>query len=130
MIKYLVVVLAVAGGFYAVSRHASLESGLQYVSQNKGAFWAPRASFTIGFIYYQREDYSKAKEVFTQLLTDYPTCQFAARGLFYLEDSAESIRDWDTAKAAADRYIEEHPTGDRIELMRRRQQMLRYQHGP
>ena len=129
MIKYVIFVLALAGGYYYLSQHASLESGLQYVAQHKGASWAPRANYIIGFIYHQREEYGKAETAFTQLLTDYPTGQFAAQGLFYLEDSAEDVHDWDTAKTALDRYIEEYPDGQKIGLMRQRRELLHYQHG-
>ena len=129
MIKYVFIVLALFGGYYYLSRHVGLESSLQYVAKHKGDSWAPRANYTIGFVYYHREEYGKAKEAFTQLLTDYPTGQFAASGLFYLEDSAEYARDWETAKNALDRYIEEHPDGERIELVRKRRELLRYQHG-
>jgi len=129
MIKYVMVVLALAGGYYYLSRHASLEASLQYVARHKGASWAPRANYAIGFIYHERDDCGKAKEAFTQLLTDYPTCQFAASGIFYLEDSAECTHDWDAAKTALDRYIEEYPDGKHIRIMRQRREMLRYQHG-
>lgn len=129
MIKFVIVALALYGGYYYLSRHASMESSMQYVAQHKGASWAPRANYTIGRIYHQREEYGKAEAAFTQLLTDYPTGQFAARGLYFLEDSAESVKDWEAAKAALDRYIEEYPDGDKIRLMRQRREMLRYQHG-
>ena len=129
MIKWGVIILALYGGYYYFSRHVSLDSSLKYVAQNKGASWAPRANYTIGFLYYQREEYGKAKEAFTQLLTDYPTGQYAAQGLFYLEDSAESVRDYPTARMALDRYLEEFPEGKKIEIMRKRSEMLRYQRG-
>jgi TolA-binding protein len=129
MIKWGLVVLALYGGYYYFSKHVSLDSSLKYVAQNKGASWAPRANYAIGFLYYQRDDHDKAKEAFTQLLTDYPTCQFAARGLFYLEGAAENIRDYATARASLDRYLEEFPEGKHIEIMRKRSEMLRYQHG-
>jgi TolA-binding protein len=129
MIKWGFIVLALYGGYYYFGRHVSLDSSLRYVSRNKGASWAPRANYVIGFLYHQREEHDKAKAAFTQLLTDYPTCQFAAPGLFYLEDSAESTRDWQTAKEALERYLEEHPDGKKIEIMRKRREMLRYQRG-
>jgi outer membrane protein assembly factor BamD (BamD/ComL family) len=129
MIKYVIFVLALAGGSYYFSHNFSLESSLRCVAQHKDASWAPRANYTIGFIYHQREDYGKAEEAFKQLLTDYPNSQFTARGLFYLEDSAEYAHDWDTAKTALDRYIEEYPDGHEIGLVRQRRDLLRYNHG-
>lgn len=129
MIKWGIIILALYGGCYYLSRHVSLDSSLKYAAQNKGASWAPRANYTIAFIYYQREEYGKSKEAFTQLLTDYPTGQFTARGLFYLEDSAEYTHDWETARNALDRYLEEFPEGKKIEIMRKRREMLRYQRG-
>jgi TolA-binding protein len=127
--RYILFVLALAGGYYYVSRHASLDSSLQYVEQHKGASWAPRANYTIGFLYHEREEYGKAEAAFSQLLTDYPTGQFTIQGLFYLEDSAEYLHDWDTAKTALDRYIEDYPDGHDIGLMRQRRDLLHYNHG-
>ena len=129
MIKYVVLVLVLAGGSYYLSRHASLDSSLQYVEQHKDASWAPRANFTIAFIYYEQEEYPKAQAAFTQLLTDYPTGQFTVRSLVYLETAAEYNHDWETAKTSLDRYLDEFSDGRDIALMRQRRELLRYNHG-
>ena len=129
MIKYIIVVLAIAGAYYGATRYMDLDKSLVFVSQHKSASWAPRANYTIGLVYYQGDQYGKAQAAFTQLLTDYPTCQFSARALFYLEDTAEYNHDWPVARQAIDRYMEEHPEGSDAQLLRKRGELLRYQHG-
>jgi len=129
MIKFLVLVLVLGGGFYYLTRSASLDSGMELVARHKDATWAPRANYAIALVYHQRGEYPKSQEAFTQLLTDYPTCQFAASGLFYLEDAAEYNHDWDTVKSALDRYASDYPDGPDFMLMQKRREVLRAQHG-
>ena len=121
--------MALYGGFYYVSKLYKFDDNMAYVKGHKGASWAPKANYYIGVIYYQREDYPKAQEAFTQLLTDYPTCQHAAKGLVYWEGAAEYNHDWGSARTALDRYIEEYPDGEDIDLMKKRSEMLKYRHG-
>ena len=128
--KYVLIILALAGGYYYVSRHVKFDDSLQYVRQHKAAFWAPRANYYIALSCHLREDYPRSQAAFTQLLTDYPAGPYAARGLVCLGEAADSNGDWDTAKQAFARYVEEHPDGPDIGIVRKRLEMLRYHHGP
>ncbi|MFA6003435.1 MAG: tetratricopeptide repeat protein [Elusimicrobiota bacterium] len=130
MIKYIVLILAVAGGYYYVSRHCNLANAERLISEHKGASWAPRARYTVALFYDQREDYPKAQEAFTRLLSEYPTCQYVPSVLIHVDEVAQENQDWAAAKAALARYVEEFPEGKDIELARKRLEMLRYHHGP
>jgi TolA-binding protein len=121
-------VLALYGGYYYVSRHYRLEDASAFVESHKDASWAPRAAYGIGLFYHERGEYAKSQDAFNRFMVDFSTHPLAARGLFYLEDSAESNHDWDTARAAAERYIEEHPDGPESGLIRQRLEMLNYNH--
>jgi len=130
MIKYVLIVLALAGGCHYVSRHFKFDDSLEFVKRHKDASWAPRANYTIALIYHHRENYPKSQAAFTQLLTDYPTWQFMPKSLVYLYEAAEYNQDWETAKSALSRYIEEYPDGPDIALVRKRLELLKYHHGP
>lgn len=130
MIKLALAALAVWGSYYYVSRHYKFEDSLKVVERHKGSSWAPTATYYIGMVYEQREDYPKAQETFSRLLTNYPTCQYAPDALIKLSQAAERRRDWDEAKSALARYVEEYPGEKKIDLARKRLELLRYNHGP
>jgi len=102
---------------------------LVYAQKHPAASWAQPADYYVGLVYYQRTDYPKAQEAFTQLLTDFPTGYYEESGLFYLEDSAEEIRDYNEARTRVQQYIDDFPNGKYIEVMRKRLELLNYQHG-
>ncbi|MBI4375701.1 MAG: outer membrane protein assembly factor BamD [Elusimicrobia bacterium] len=128
MTKYFLIVLALYGGCYYLWPHFSLYKGLALTKSRSGARWVPPMEYYIGVVYYQKEDYPRAQEAFTQLLAASPTGYYVPRALIYLSDAADRTRDWDVAKAAAARYVEEFPDGKEIELMRKRLEMLKYHH--
>ena len=128
MKKFLFVVLSLYGAYYYVSRHYDFESMLVYAKKHPQASWVPATEYYVGMMYYQRENYGKANEVLKQLLTDFPTCQYVPGALVRYEDVAETNHDWDTAKAVANRYVEDYPNGGDIEVMRKRLELLNYHH--
>jgi TolA-binding protein len=130
MKKFAFIALALWGCYYYSSRHLNLENSARFVSTHKNASWAPRAAYYIAVVYEQRENYPKAQEAFSQLLTDYPTCQYAPSALIKLDSAAENNADWETAKSSLVRYLEEFPDAPQKELATKRLEMLRYKHGP
>ena len=128
MKKIVFILLALYGAWYYASRRFEFHDTLTYAKKNPQAHWAPAVDYYVGLVYYQRARYDKAQEALTQLLTDYPTCQYAASGLVHLDDVAEYNHDWETARAALKRYVEEYPQGHDIEVMRKRLELLNYQH--
>lgn len=127
--KFLVVILGLYGAYWYVAKHYEFHDTLVYAKQHPGSSWAPPADYYVGLVYYQRADYPKAEEAFTQLLTDYPTSQYTESALFYNEDSAEYDHNWDQAKTLTQQYLDGFPNGKNIEIMRKRQELLNYQHG-
>ena len=93
-----------------------------YARKHPSASWAPAVEYSVGMVYYQRADYPKAQEAFTQLLTDFPTGYYQAKGLLRLSEVAEENRDYATAKDAVDRFLTEFPNHtDRYTAQRRKE---------
>ena len=128
MKKTVFILLALYGAWYYASRHFEFHDTLTYAKKNPQARWAPAVDYYVGLVYYQRAQYDKAQEALTQLLTDYPTCQYAASALVHLDDAAEYSHDWEVARSALKRYVEEYPHEGDIEVMRKRLELLNYQH--
>ena len=126
--KFILVVLALAGGYYYVSRHFEFNDTLVYAKKHPESRYAPAIDYYVGTIYYQRENYGKAQEAFTQLLTDFPTTQYAPTALERLSDAAEYNGDWQTAKDSLQRYVEEYPNGKDMQVVQKRLELLKYHH--
>ncbi len=116
------------GGYYYASNRYEFHDTLVYAKQHPDPKFAPAIDYYVGLVYYQRTDYGKAQEAFSQLLQDYPTAQYIPKALLRLEDSAEYNHDWATAKLAANQYVDDYPNERDIELMKHRLEMLNYQH--
>lgn len=129
MRTFLIIVLALWGAYYYGSRHFDFHDTLVSAAKHKDAKWSGPIDYYVGLTYYERSDYPRAQEAFTQLLQDHPTDYHMAHALVMLGDAAEYNRDWPTAQDALTRYIDQYPNGHDIELVRGRLDMLRYQHG-
>lgn len=132
MTKFIVAVLALYGAYYYASRHFEFHDTLAYAKKHPEASWAPSVDYYVGVAYYQRAEYPAAQEAFTQLLDQYSaTNYYAVKALPMLEDAAEYNRDWDASRNALQLYIDTYPNGRDIELMRKRLELVNYQHpGP
>ena len=111
MKKLYLFVLAASGVWWYASHRFNFADALRYAQKNPSASWAPAVEYSVGLVYYQRADYPKAQETFTQLLTDFPTGPYEARALLRLSEAAQENRDFPTAKESLDRYLEEFPNG-------------------
>ena len=109
MKKLIFVVAVLYGTYWYASRHYNFADTLVYAKKNPQASWAPAADYYIGLVYYQRAEYGKAQEAFTQLLTDYSTGPYTAKGLMRLAAAAEENRDYEVARQSLKRFLEEFP---------------------
>ena len=128
MKKVIIVLLVVWGAFYYVGHHYDLNDTLKWAKKNRQSPWAPKVDYYVGLIYYQRSQFGPAQEAFTQLLTDFPTAQYAPKALIRMADAAESNLNWEAAKGALSRYLEEYPEGQDLEIAKKRLDILKYQH--
>ena len=125
--KKLAVVLAVLYGMqWYVSRHFRLEDTLVYARKNPQASWAPALDYYVGIIYYQSTEYAKSQEAFTQLVTDYSTSPYVAKGLIRLSLAAEENRDWPMARQSLERFIEEFPDDKKRRFAEQRLVLIKF----
>jgi TolA-binding protein len=109
--------------WYATTRF-NFEDAFKYAHAHPAASWAPGVEYSIGLVYYQRADFPKSQQAFTQLLTDFPTGQYEARGLLRLSEAAEENRDWQTSKDALSKYLEDFPDGPDRPIVEKRKELL------
>ena len=122
------ILLACYGLYYYASKHFEFDDTLKYAKTNKQSTMSAPIDYYVGMVYYQRTEYAKARDAFNQLLEDHPTDQRVPRALVMLDDSAEYLHDWDTAKVSLQRYVDEYPSGKDIELVKKRLELVKYSH--
>jgi TolA-binding protein len=124
MKKLIVFGLIVYGAWWYATHKFNYADTMTYAQKHPEAKWAPTVEYGIGMAYYQRADYPKAQETFTQLLTDFPTSQYTARALLRLSEAAEENRDWDTAKQTLDRFLTDFPDDPDRNIAQKRRELL------
>ena len=124
MKKLYLFILAAGGVWWYASHRFNFSDALTYAQTHAGASWAPAVEYSVGMVYYQRADFHKAQETFTQLLTDFPTGQYEGRALLRLSEAAEENRDYPAAKETLARYLEEFPDGPDRTMAERRKELL------
>ncbi len=109
MKKWIFVFAVLYGTYWYASNRFNFADTLVYARKNPQASWAPAADYYVGLVYFQRAEFGKSQEAFTQLLTDYSTGPYTSRGLMRLSQVAMENRDWEVARQSLQRFIEEFP---------------------
>ena len=116
----------VYGTYWYASTRYSFSDTLVYARKNPQAKWAPATDYYVGLVYYQRAEYVKSQEAFTQLLTDYSTGPYTAMGLRRLSVVAEENRDYEVARQSLARFIEEFPNDKERNAAIQRLEMIKF----
>ena len=124
MKKFYFFILAASGVWWYASHRFNFSDTLVYAHKNLKASWAPATEYYVGVVYYQRADYQNSEDAFNMLLTDFPAGEYEARGLLRLSEAAEENRDFQTAKDAVARYLEEYPDGPEKAMAEKRREYL------
>lgn len=124
--KPLIALLVLIGILYYVRTRYTLQDALALSRERPSPTVSPMVDYYAGMAYYMRDRYEPAVRAFTQLLTDYPTCQYAPRGLLRLGDSYERLSNWDGAREAYEKYMERFPEGRNIQLVRGKYEYIKF----
>lgn len=124
MRNFIVVAALLYGGYWYASRRYDFDSALKYAKTHPSPRLAPAIDYYVGLAYYQRAQYGKSQAAFTQLLTDYATGPYAAKGLLKLSEVATENKDFGTAREALNRFKEEFPDHPQRDLAEKRLELL------
>lgn len=126
MKKLLIVVGALYGLYWYASVRFKFEDTLTYARRHPQAAWAPAADYYVGMVYLQRRDFPRSQRAFTQLLTDYPTGPYTARGLLRLSEAAAETSDWPVARESLERFVKEYPNHSGSRVAEQRLELIKY----
>ena len=125
MNKLIVAAAVLWGGWWYASKHFKFDDALAHLRKNPQSRFAQSVPYYAGLAYYQRGENAKSQQVFTQLLTDFPTGQYAPKALLRLSEVAEANLDWPTAKDSLARYLEEYPAHPDRQIAEKRFELIR-----
>lgn len=126
MKKLIIVAAVLYGTYWYASNRFNFADTLAYAKKNPQASWAPAVDYYVGMVYFQRAEYPKAQEAFTQLLTDYSTGPYTAKGLLRLATVAEENKDWQVARQSLERFIEEFPEHKDKQIAAQRLEIIKF----
>lgn len=126
MKKWIAVFAVLYGTYWYASNRFNFADTLVYAKKNPQASWAPAADYYVGLVYYQRAEYDKAEEAFTQLLTDYSTGPYTTRGLMRLAAAAEENRHYDVARQSLQRIVDEYPDDKNRRAAEQKLEMIKF----
>lgn len=122
MKKLVLFALVVGGVWWYASHKFKFDDTLVYAKKHADKPWASAVTYSVGLVYYQRDDYQKSQQVFNSLLTDFPTGQYTASALLRLSEVADQNHDYSTEKEVLDRFLNEYPEHpDRMIATKRRE---------
>lgn len=126
MKKWIAVFAVLYGMYWYASNRFDFADTLVYARKNPQASWAPAADYYVGLVYYQRTEYVKSQEAFTQLLTDYSTGPYTSRGLMRLSQVAMDNKDYETARQSLTRFLEEFPDHKERNIAEKRLEYIKF----
>lgn len=122
------ILLILYGAYYYVSKKFEFHDTLDYAQKHPEQKNSPAIEYYVGMVYYQRSDYKNAQAAWGALLEQHPTDYYVEKALIDYSESAQYNFDWETSKAALQKYLDDYPNGKKAELARQKLDMVKYNH--
>ncbi|MFA6030617.1 MAG: tetratricopeptide repeat protein [Elusimicrobiota bacterium] len=126
MKKFVISVVLVIFGVGYIRSHYTFHDVVVYNQKHPDPRRSPQVAYYVGMTTFLRSDFPTATEAFTQLLTDYPTCQYAPKALLRLGTIYSEQQKWEDARIQFQRYIEEYPSGPDIETVKNKYEFIKF----
>ncbi|MFA5138659.1 MAG: tetratricopeptide repeat protein [Elusimicrobiota bacterium] len=124
--KAFIWIIVIAGILVFINSRYSLDDALTYSKTHPDPKVAPAIDFYVGSLQYMRSEYPKALVAYEQMLTEYPTCQYAPKALLRVGSIYQERNEFSKAKDAYAKYIEQFPTGDNIEIVKKKFEFVQF----
>lgn len=119
------VFIIIAAGVY-ISRNYTFQDVLAYENKHQDWTWGPKIDYYVGGGYFLRERFPEAAGAYEQLLTNYPTCQYAPYALYRLGTAYQNLERWDKARGAFEKYMEQFPQGTEVEMVNKKYEFIKF----
>lgn len=122
---FIILGLLVGLGVY-VNSHYTFKDVLEYSQKHPDPSISPKLDYYTGMAYFLRDRSPEAIAAFQQLLTDYPTCQYAPMALIRLGSEYSEKGQWEEARNSYQRYMDQFPDGPDIQLARNKYEIIKF----
>ena len=124
--KIFIWLAVIIGSCVYVYKHYTFQDVLACDNKYRSWVWGPRVDYYIGVGLYLKDRHEDAAAAFEQLLTNYPTCQYAPAALYKAGVAYQNLRQWEKARAAYQRYLELFPQGPQAELANKKYEYIKF----
>ena len=113
-------------GFVFVTQTYTLDDVLGYAAKNPHKPSSERIAYYVGAIHFQKSQYPEALRAYEQVLTDFPTGQYAPKALFRKGTMHLSLNQWSLARESYERYMKEFPAGEDLESVQKKYEYVKF----
>ena len=124
--KWLIIFAIFIAATVYIRKNYGYEDVLKYSKENPHSEWSPKIDYYVGMAYYMRDDYPEARGAFDQLLTGYPTSQYAPKALLRKGTIEMSMRKWGDARRSFETYMKEWPEGGDMDKVKKKYEFIKF----
>lgn len=124
--KLFIIAFIAVGGFFYIKSHYTFHDVLAYTKKHPSPEWSPKIDYYIGTIQFLRDQPAESQFAYNQLLADYPTSYYTPKALFRLGTIHKDKSEWSLAREFYQRYIDEYPQGEDIELVKKQFEYIKF----
>ncbi|MFH2203771.1 MAG: tetratricopeptide repeat protein [Elusimicrobiota bacterium] len=124
--KIFIIFFIFIGSIVYIRANYTMMNVLEVSEKRPHPTFSPKIEYYIGRAQYHRDIYAESHQAFDQLLKDYPTCQYAPDALYFKGLMYSEEKKYGPAREVYEQYIEKFPKGDRIQLVEKKYEFIKF----
>jgi outer membrane protein assembly factor BamD (BamD/ComL family) len=124
--KFFIWVGVIFAIFWGITTYVSLDDCLTYAAKNPHKPSSEKIAYYVGAVHYHKSRFPEAIAAYDQVLTDFPTGQYAPKALFRKGYSHKEIRQWSQAREAYMKYMKDYPDSKHFKLAEKRYEYVKF----
>ena len=124
--KPFIILVVLIGAFFYIRSHYTIRDALRYAKKHPNSDLSEKVEYYAGAYYFFKSEYPKAINAYKQLLTDYPTGQYAPKALLRSGDAHQKAFQWEQAREKYLKYMSEFPDGKDISVVQKKYEYIKF----
>lgn len=104
----------------------TFQDTLQYARERNDEKWSPRITWYTGSYLWFRDRPEDSMVAYKQILTEYPTCQYAPKAMMRVADIYKNRNSYAEAKELYEKYLELYPEGQEVEVVKKKYEYVKF----
>ena len=124
--KFFIWLFVLVAAFVFVTKTYTLDDVLAYADKNPHRPSSEKIAYFVGAIHFQKSEYPQALKAYEQVLTDFPTGQYAPKALFRKGTMHLSLNQWTLARESYELYMKDYADGEDIEAVKKKYEYVKF----